>query len=199
MKNMSKNQNFITQTKPKLDHETVLTDTHFHHIKCAQGENWQSVWAEGLGSFASEKECGSSACPAFIRTSWRTFESIQCTLWYRTLGLKGMQWERTMLWNWKLWNTRATTKCLHPYLQTLVTALLSSMFIVASTITDKYWKVSIWSECEEWCHICETVAAHKVELLKPPPSARNTSQISKKPPVSCTTHLLSQLSQKGWN
>lgn len=112
------------------------TDTHFHHIKCAQGENWQSVWAEGLGSFASGKECGSSACPAFIHTSWRTFEAIQCTLWYRTLGLKGMQCERTMLWNWKfglkvmlvlevhscsilqhrraeVWNTRATTKCSH--------------------------------------------------------------------------------------
>lgn len=93
--------------------DRTRTDTHFHHIKCAQGENWQSVWAEGLGSFASGKECGSSACPAFIHTSWRTFESIQCTLWYRMLGLKGMQCERTMLWNWKFawksfWSLRRT-------------------------------------------------------------------------------------------
>lgn len=28
MKNMSRNQNFITPTKPKPDHETVLTLTH---------------------------------------------------------------------------------------------------------------------------------------------------------------------------
>lgn len=106
----------------------------------------------------------------------------------------------------EVWNTRATTKCSHPYLQILVACCLlhcfsPSLLLHSQWRNDKYWKVSIWSGCEELRHVCETVAAHKVELLRPlpPPSARNTSQISKKPRVSHMTDLLSQLSQKGWN
>lgn len=57
--------NLILDLKSKLFHETILPLTHISTTLTMHRGNWQLDWAQGLGSFASGKEFGSPACPAF--------------------------------------------------------------------------------------------------------------------------------------
>lgn len=50
--------------KSKLHRETLLTLTHISSTLRVHRGSWQTDLAEGLGSFSSGKEFGSSTCPA---------------------------------------------------------------------------------------------------------------------------------------
>lgn len=87
MKNISQCENVLLDLKFKLHHETILTLTHISTTLSMHWGSWQLDRAEGLGSFASGKEFGSSTRPAFhihIISHLRTFESILCTVRYKT-------------------------------------------------------------------------------------------------------------------
>lgn len=65
MQNISEHENILLHLKSKLHHETILTLTHISTTLSMHWGSWQLDRAEGLGSFASGKEFGSSTAPGF--------------------------------------------------------------------------------------------------------------------------------------
>lgn len=100
MKNISEFEKIFLRLKTNLHHETTLTLTHVSTTLNMHWGSWQLDWAEGLGSFASGKEFGSSTCPAFntyIISDKQCVDPVSSEI--HNVSLWGLQCERMMHYN----------------------------------------------------------------------------------------------------